>query len=121
MVATGIKIVGIASVALFLSVLLTEVCWATSPTVTSAGSPDASVETITGEVMKISSELYIIRDTHGNRTLLQVSKNTQVEEAIRDGDTVLARIASDGHALSISKSSAPANSGPRHAGASSKP
>lgn len=70
-------------------------------------SPDTAAHTVSGEVMKISSEFYIVKDATGKTTLLQLQKYTVLDDGIKDGDRVQAQLADDGRTLSIKKVGGP--------------
>ena len=71
---------------------------ATAPT---AAAPSADVGKITGEVLKIDGQSYLIKDASGNQTLLTLDKDTKLEEKPQVGDKIEAELSSDGRLVSL--------------------
>jgi hypothetical protein len=67
--------------------------------------------TVTGEVIVVTDDFYVVKDADGKPTQLRLSKNfqdgnkdTRIEGGhIKQGDKVEAEVEPDGHALSIKK------------------
>lgn len=49
----------------------------------------------------IEGEFYFVKDTSGHEVRLHVSKETKVEDRIKVGDKIEARVTSEGHAMTI--------------------
>ena len=63
-----------------------------------AAAPDL---TIKGDVQLIEGEVYYVRDTTGHEVRLHVNNETKLEDRIKVGDKIEARVTSEGHATSI--------------------
>ena len=57
--------------------------------------------TIKGDVQMIEGEFYFVKDTTGHQVRLHVNNETKLEERIKVGDKIEARVTSEGHATSI--------------------
>jgi hypothetical protein len=61
----------------------------------------ASDLTIMGDVQMIEGEFYFVKDTTGHQVRLHVNNETKLEDRIKVGDKIEARVTSEGHATSI--------------------
>jgi hypothetical protein len=61
----------------------------------------ASDLTIKGDVQIIEGEFYFVKDTTGHQVRLHVNNETKLEDRIKVGDKIEARVTSEGHATSI--------------------
>jgi len=71
------------------------------PIPTDSSKVAASDLTIKGDVQMIEGEFYFVRDTTGHEVRLHVSHETKLEDRIKVGDKIEARITSEGHTTSI--------------------
>jgi len=71
------------------------------PIPTDSSKMAASDLTIKGDVQMIEGEFYFVKDTTGHQVRLHVNNETQLEERIKVGDKIEARVTSEGHATSI--------------------
>lgn len=63
----------------------------------------AGAQTITGELLKIEGETYVIRDGFGKEVRLRVDQNSKIEGSPKAGDRVEAKVLEGGWASSLSK------------------
>lgn len=61
----------------------------------------ASEQSLTGTVLMISTDMYVIRDATGKGVLLTLGKGATVDPGIQLGDLVEAQLAADGQARAI--------------------
>lgn len=71
------------------------------PIPTDSSKVSASDLTIKGDVQMIEGEFYFVKDTTGHQVRLHVNNETQLEDRIKVGDKIEARVTSEGHATSI--------------------
>jgi hypothetical protein len=57
--------------------------------------------TVKGDVQMIEGEFYFVKDTTGHQVRLHVNNETKLEDRIKVGDKIEARVTSEGHATSI--------------------
>ena len=58
-------------------------------------------KTITGDLMKIDGEFYVVKDSAGKEVRLHVDKTSKLDAAFKAGDKVEAQATDKGHALSM--------------------
>lgn len=99
----GWKTAASASIAL-LTILL-----AVGPS-SAADAPAApGTQTVQGEIVIITDDFYLVKDSTGKSVQLRLSKvfqgakDTKIEGILKAGDKVEAQVEPDGHALSIKK------------------
>lgn len=68
---------------------------------TDSSKAAASDLTIKGDVQMIEDEFYIVKDMSGHQVRLHVNNETKLEDRIKVGDKIEARVTSEGHATSI--------------------
>ena len=73
----------------------------TEPIPSDSSKSAASELTIKGDVQLIEGEFYFVRDTTGHEVRLHVNKETKLEEKLKVGDKIEARVTTEGHATSI--------------------
>ena len=61
----------------------------------------SSAQTVSGEVLKIEGENYVVKDAMGKEVKLHVSPETKKDGDIKIGDKIEAQADATGHALSI--------------------
>ena len=88
-------------VASAFSVCLALLCQGAEPIPTDSSKAATSDLTIMGDVQMIEGEFYFVKDTTGHQVRLHVNNETQLEDRIKVGDKIEARVTSEGHALSI--------------------
>ncbi len=66
-------------------------------------STQSSSQTVQGEVLIISDDLFVVKSREGQGLALSLSERTKVEKGVRVGDKVEATVTSDGTALSIKR------------------
>jgi len=67
-----------------------------------AAAKDASsAQTVSGEVLRIEGENYVVKDAMGKEVKLHVSPETKKDGDIKVGDKIEAQADATGHALSI--------------------
>ena len=71
------------------------------PIPTDSSKMAASDLTIKGDVQMIEGEFYFVKDTTGHQVRLHVNNESKLEERIKVGDKIEARVTSEGHATSI--------------------
>jgi hypothetical protein len=59
-------------------------------------------KTITGDLMKIDGEFYVVKDSAGKEVRLHVDKTSKLDGAFKAGDKVEAQATDKGHAVSMS-------------------
>jgi hypothetical protein len=63
----------------------------------------AGAQTISGEVLRIEGQTYVIRDAFGKEVRLRVDQNSKIEGSPKVGDRVEAKVMEGGWASSLSK------------------
>jgi hypothetical protein len=63
--------------------------------------PASPEHTIKGDVQLIEGEFYFVKDISGHEVRLHVNGGTKLEDRIKVGDKIEARVTSEGHAMSI--------------------
>jgi hypothetical protein len=63
----------------------------------------AGAQTISGEVLKIEGQTYVIRDAFGKEVRLRVDQNSKIEGSPKVGDRIEAKVMEGGWASSLSK------------------
>ncbi len=58
-------------------------------------------QAITGDLLKIEGEFYVVKDAAGKEIRLHVDKSTKLEGSIKTGDKIEAQATEKGHALSV--------------------
>ncbi|MGH7164511.1 MAG: hypothetical protein ACREIS_03170 [Nitrospiraceae bacterium] len=58
-------------------------------------------KSITGDLLKIDGEFYVVKDAAGKEVRLHVDKNTKLEGAFKAGDKIQAQATEKGHAVSV--------------------
>ena len=66
-------------------------------------SNPAGAQSVSGEVLKIEGETYIIRDAFGKEVRLHVDQNSKIEGSPKVGDRIEAKVLEGGWASSLSK------------------
>ena len=67
-----------------------------------ASSPkEAGARTVSGEILKIEGENYVVKDETGKEVKLHVNTETKKEGTIKVGDKIEAQADASGHATSI--------------------
>jgi exosome complex RNA-binding protein Csl4 len=77
----------------------------TKPLVADAQTPGPL--TVTGDVLKMDGEFYIVKDMTGKEIRLHVDKTTELEGSFKAGDQIEARATEKDHALSIKHAQPP--------------
>ncbi len=60
-----------------------------------------AVQTLKGQVVKIESDTYVVKDATGKEIRLRVNQETVLQADLHVGDKVDAEVAPDGHALTL--------------------
>jgi hypothetical protein len=60
--------------------------------------PAANPERVQGEILKIESEVFVVRDVAGNEVRLQIDKDTKMDAVPQIGDKIEAQVTPQGHA-----------------------
>jgi hypothetical protein len=63
----------------------------------------AGAQTVSGEVLKIEGQTYVIRDAFGKEVRLRVNQNSKIEGSPKVGDRIEAKVMEGGWASSLSK------------------
>ena len=66
-----------------------------------AAKEASSAQTVSGEVLKIEGENYVVKDAMGKEVKLHVSPETKKDGDIKVGDKIEAQADATGHAISI--------------------
>jgi len=61
------------------------------------------LQTVTGDVLKIEGDYYVVKDTAGKEIRMHVDKTTELEGSFKAGDKIEAQVTEKGHALTITK------------------
>lgn len=91
------KLISPFGIAMILSVGLAGLSYAAADT----AAP--GLQTVTGDVLKIEGDSYVVKDMTGKEIRLHVDKTTKLEGAFKAGDKIEAQATEKGHALSITK------------------
>lgn len=73
----------------------------TEPSPSDLSNGVASELMIKGDVQLIEGEFYFVKDTSGHEVRLHVNGQTKLEDRIKVGDKIEARVTPQGHATSI--------------------
>lgn len=88
-------------VAAAFSVDLASLGHGAEPIPTDSSKVAVSDLTIKGDVQLIEGEFYFVKDTTGHQVRLHVNNETKLEDRIKVGDKIEARVTSEGHVTSI--------------------
>jgi Cu/Ag efflux protein CusF len=91
------KLISPFGIAMILSVGLAGLSYA------AADIAAPGLQTVTGDVLKIEGDSYVVKDMTGKEIRLHVDKTTKLEGAFKAGDKIEAQATEKGHALSITK------------------
>jgi hypothetical protein len=97
----SVKLLRTLFVASVFSVGLASLGHGVEPIPTDSSNAAASDLTIKGDVQMIEGEFYFVKDTTGHQVRLQVNNETKLEDRIKVGDKIEARVTSEGHVTSI--------------------
>lgn len=67
-------------------------------------SGSQETESITGEILRVQDELYVVKDEKGKEVQLHVDDSTQTSGELKKGDRIKAEISTKRHAVSVEKS-----------------
>ena len=84
-------------VATAFSVGLASLGHGSEPIPTDSSKGAASDLTIKGDVQMIEGEFYFVKDTTGHQVRLHVNNETKLEDRIKVGDKIEARVTPEGH------------------------
>jgi hypothetical protein len=90
------RLIGLLAFAAILSVGMAPLTYAAEPTA-APGSPQA----VTGDLLWIDGEFYVVKDTSGKEVRLHVDGTSKLEGTFKAGDKIEAQATDKGHALSI--------------------
>jgi hypothetical protein len=71
-----------------------------------SGSDSQDTESISGEILRVQGELYVVKDEKGKEVKLHVDHSTQKSGELKEGDKIEAEITTKGHAVSVKKTGA---------------
>ncbi len=63
--------------------------------------PEERRSSVTGELLRIEGEYFVIRDTTGQEVRLQVTNDTKMENAVQVGDRIEAQVSGGNHAETV--------------------
>lgn len=95
------KRIGTLIVATAISFSLAPLVHGAEPIQTDSSNGAASELTIKGDVQLIEGEFYFVKDITGHQVRLHVNTETKLEDRIKVGDKIEARVTPEGHAQSI--------------------
>ena len=58
-------------------------------------------QAITGDLLKIEGEFYVVKDATGKEVRLHVDKSTKLEGPVKSGDRIEVQATEKGHAVSV--------------------
>jgi hypothetical protein len=87
------------AVALMFSFCMVPLGHGTEPGSTDSSQTATSERMIKGDVQMIEGEFYFVRDTSGHQVRLHVNHETKLEDRIKVGDKVEARVTPEGHVM----------------------
>jgi hypothetical protein len=85
----------------FALVLFATTGYAQEPSATPSNPAGAQI--LTGQVLKIEGETYVIRDAFGKEVRLRVDQNSKIEGSPKVGDRIEAKVQEGGWASILSK------------------
>ena len=91
------KLIGLLVFVMALSVGIASLSYAAADMAAPGG------QTVTGDVLKIEGEFYVVKDMTGKEVRLHVDKTSKLEGSFKAGDRIEAQVTEKGHALSIKK------------------
>jgi uncharacterized protein YdeI (BOF family) len=68
-----------------------------------SGATTHESQSISGEILSVKDEMYVVKDATGKEVNLHVDESTEKSGSPKKGDRIEAEINSDGHALSLKK------------------
>ena len=89
------KLIGLFVVPMILSVGMATLSCAT------ADKASPSAQTVTGDLLKVEGDFYVVQDMLGKENRLHVDKTTALDGAMKVGDKVEAQATEKNHASSI--------------------
>lgn len=91
------KLISLFVIAMILSVGMATLSYAAADMAAPGG------QTVTGDVLKIEGEFYVVKDMTGKEVRLHVDKTSKLEGSFNAGDRIEAQVTEKGHVLSIKK------------------
>ena len=88
-------------VAMAFSVGLASLGYGSEPIPTDSPKGAASDLTIKGDVQMIEGEFYFVKDTTGHQVRLHVNNETKLEDRIKVGDKIEARVTPEGDVMAM--------------------
>ena len=89
------KLIGLFAFAMAISVGMASLSYAAGDMAVQAN------QTVSGDLLKIDGEFYVVKDMTGKEIRLHVDKTTTLDGAIKVGDKVEAQATEKNHAVSV--------------------
>ena len=87
--------------AAILSVGTALLTYAAEPMATPGEMAPPGPRIVTGDLLKIDGEFYVVKEASGKEVRLHVDKSSKLEGTFQTGDKIEAEASAQGHALSI--------------------
>jgi len=100
------KLFGLLGYAALLGLVIISMSYAAEPMAASSDTAAAGSKAVTGDLLKIDGEFYVVKDASGKEVRLHVDKTSKLEGTPKPGDKIEAQASEKGHALSIKPASA---------------
>jgi hypothetical protein len=100
------KLLGLLGFAALLGLVMMSLSYAAETMAASGDRAAAGAQAITGDLLKIDGDFYVVKDASGKEVRLHVDKTSKLEGTPKPGDKIEAQASEKGHALSIKPASA---------------
>jgi hypothetical protein len=100
------RVIGLLAFAAILSVGMAPLTYAAEPMAAPGETTPPGSRIVTGDLLKIDGEFYVVKEASGKEVRLHVDKTSKLEGTFKAGDKIEAQASEKGHALSIKPSGA---------------
>jgi hypothetical protein len=95
------RLIGLLGFAAILSVGMAPLTYAAEPKAAPGEMAAPGSQAVTGDLLRIDGEFYVVKDTSGKEVRLHVDGTSKLEGTFKAGDKIEAQASDKGHALSI--------------------
>lgn len=95
------RVIGFLAFAAILSVGMVPLIYAAEPMGAPGEMATPGAREITGDLLRIDGEFYVVKEASGKEVRLHVDKTSKLEGTFKAGDKIEAQASEKGHALSI--------------------
>jgi|SRR5262245_40795306 len=94
-------LLGLLGLAAILGVGIASLTYAAEPMAAPGEMTAPGSRIVTGDLLKIDGEFYVVKEASGKEVRLHVDKTSKLEGTFKAGDKIEAQASAQGHALTI--------------------